>query len=75
MSELPSKFLMLISNLKLMKFIEEIYSQITFIEIIVIIVKEHLQRLCNKYFSDSIAYSKFREDFNICRQLLFQCQQ
>ena len=42
MSELPSKFLMLISNLKLMKFIEEIYSQITFIEIIVIIVKEHL---------------------------------
>ena len=42
MSELPSMSLMLISNLKLMKFIEEIYSQITFIEIIVIIVKEHL---------------------------------
>ena len=34
-----------------MKFTEEIYSHISFIEIIVIIVKEHLWRSCNKCFS------------------------
>ena len=30
---------------------EKIYSERIFIEIIVIIVKEHLQRLCNKSFA------------------------
>ena len=57
-----------------MKFMEEIYSQRSFTDIIVIIVKEDLNRLCNKYFSGFIVYSKLR-DFNICRQLLFHCQE
>ena len=33
-----------------MKFTEEIDNRISFIEIIVIIIKAHIQRSCNKYF-------------------------
>ena len=51
---------------------KKIYSEGIFIEIIVIIVKEHLQRLCNKSFEGSTAYLKLKEYFNICRQLLFE---
>ena len=54
---------------------KKIYSEGIFIEIIVIIVKEHLQRLCNKSFEGSIAYLKLKEYFNICRKLLFECQE
>ena len=39
-------------------------------EIILIIFREHLQRLCNKYFLGIL-----REFFNVSRQLVFQCQE
>ena len=42
-----------------MKFTDEIDSRISFIEIIEIIVNEHLQRSCNKYFW-AYAYLKLR---------------
>ena len=42
MSEWPIKIWRWCQTLQQMKFTEKIYSQISFIEIIVIIVKEHL---------------------------------
>ena len=56
-----------------MKFTEEIYSQISFMEIIVIIVKTRRVHVINIFWG--YAYSKLRDYFNICRQILFQCQE